>query len=235
MRKILIGIALTAVIILLSGSLIAQEVVVVPKGTPMRLRLAEELQCENSHEGDSIAFEVVDPIKIDGETVIPANALAYGRIADGTTPTRRIGKGGRVAFDLKYVTDITGREIPITEERYIRGRGRGTEIVLGMVSYPLTSPLWLLVEGHHTKFPNGKTIVVVTAAEKEVNLTPMKANLLRNQNPAVTPASTPMKPSTPEYQRAMAAAVQPAAVVNQRVAFPNVYTITREGTLIASR
>src|SRR5437868_5122999 len=118
MRKTLIGIAMAAVALLFNGSLIAQ-VVNVPRGTPIRLRLSETLHCENSHPGDSIAFEVMDGIKIDGDTVIPQGALAYGRIADGTTPTRRVGRGGRVAINLMYVTDATGREIPITEERYI--------------------------------------------------------------------------------------------------------------------
>jgi hypothetical protein len=216
MRKTLIGTALVAVTLLFNISLLAQ-VVTVPKGTPIRLRLAETLQCENSHPGDSIAFEVTDSIKIDGDTVIPANALAYGRIADGTTPTRPVGRGGRVAFDLLYVTDITGREIPISEDRYVRGRGRGTEIILHEITSP--SPLWLLIEGHHIKFPEGKTIVVITAAEKDVDLTKLRANL-RNQNPTITPASTPSKPSTPQVQQ---------------VAHPSAYTLSFDGTMIASR
>lgn len=216
MRKTLLGIALTAVVLVLNGSMMAQ-VVTVPKGTPVRLRLAETLQCENSHPGDSIAFEVTDGIKIDGDTVITAGALAYGRIADGTTPTRRVGRGGRVALNLMYVTDATGREIPITEGRYIRGRGRGTEIILNTIASP--TPIWLLIEGRHAKFSEGKTIVVVTAVEKDVDLTKMRANL-RNQNPAISPANTPLEPSRPQVQQA---------------AYPSVYTLTIDGPIIASR
>jgi hypothetical protein len=73
------------------------QVVTLPDGTPIKLTLSENLRSENSHEGDSISFEVTKDVKIDGVTVIAQGALAYGRIVDGTTWARRVGKGGRLA------------------------------------------------------------------------------------------------------------------------------------------
>lgn len=119
------------------------------------------------------------------------------------------GKGGRVALELKSVTDATGRQIPITEERYIQGRGRGTEITLGTVAAP--SPLWLLWEGKHTKFPEGQIFVAVTTGDKVIDLTQLALNTkgepaaVRAKMPEKTEsavrAKMPEKPSTQQSAR----------------------------------
>jgi hypothetical protein len=172
MRKVLMGIVLAAVALLCRASM--AQVVTLPGDTPMKLKLCENLRSENSHEGDSISFAVAQDVKIDGVTVIAQDALAYGRIVAGTTWARRVGRGGMVALELKSVTDVTGREIPIAEGRYIQGRGRGTEITLGTVAAP--SPLWLLWGGKHTKFPQGQIFVAVTTGVSVVNLTQLALN-----------------------------------------------------------
>lgn len=94
MRKFLMGIVLAAVALLCSASM--AQVVNLPSGTPIKLKLSETLRCENSHQGDSISFEVVNDVKIDGVIAIPQGALAYGRILDGTTWARRVGRVGEL-------------------------------------------------------------------------------------------------------------------------------------------
>jgi hypothetical protein len=225
MRKILIRTVGIAVVLFLTGSLMAQVVdcvepdcVKLPSETPIKLQLVETLYSENSHPGDSVAFEVADDVKIDGITVIHHGALAYGRIVDGTEWARRMGRPGKVALEIKNVTDVTGREIPVIEPRYIKARDTYTEIVLGM-----PNPYWLLMLGKRTQFPTDKIFVAVTAKEWPVDLT----NLTRNCGkvpcsnttlPTPTKTDLPLKPSTPQFQRAA-----------------HSYTVTRDGALIASR
>jgi hypothetical protein len=200
MHKILMGFALAAVALLCRASM--AQVVTLPGGTPIQLKLSETLHAENSHEGDSISFEVIRDVKIDGVIMIAQGALAYGRIVDGTTWARRVGKGGRVALELQFVTDVTGREIPITEERYIQGRGRGTQITLGTVAAP--SPLWLLWQGKDTKFPQGQIFIAVTTGNKVVDLTQLALNT--KGEPAAVRAKMlekPEKPSAPQFAQAV--------------------------------
>ena len=218
MRKTLIGITLTAVVLLIAGSLMAQ-VVAIPNETPVRLRLVENLLCENSHEGDSVAFEVADDVAIDGIVVIKHGALAYARIVDGTTWARRVGRGGRVALQIKYVTDVTGREIPVSEDRYIAARGLGTEITVAMVSSP--NPLWLMALGKKTKFPNGKIFVAVTRGEKNVDLTKLALNTPTSPVPATAKGDVPRPANYPAPNR-------------DDPKYSN-YTLTNDGALIASR
>src|ERR1035437_2309498 len=150
MRKTLIGIVVGTILLFLTGNLVAQEVkVTVPNGTPIKLLLDEnvQLQSENTHPGDSVAFRVAEDVDIDGITVIRQGALAYGLIGEGTEWARRLGRGAWIFLELRNVTDVTGRVIPVREPRegmgsnrpgkdhkarYMQARGRGTEIALSL-------------------------------------------------------------------------------------------------------
>jgi hypothetical protein len=230
MRKALIGIMLAAVALLCRSSM--AQVVNLPNGTPIKLKLSETLRCENSHQGDSISFEVVNDVKIDGVIVIAQGALAYGRIVDGTTWARRVGKGGRVALEVKSVTDVTGRQTPIAEDRYIQGRGRGTEITLGTVAAP--SPLWLLWEGKHTKFPEGQIFVAVTTGDKVVDLTQLALNT--KAEPAAVRARMPEKPAAAVRAKMSEKPENPSTPqFAQAVPYPLRYTVNFDSpTLVAS-
>jgi hypothetical protein len=208
------------------------QVVTLPGETPMKLKLCENLRSENSHEGDSISFAVAQDVKIDGVTVIAQDALAYGRIVAGTTWARRVGRGGMVALELQSVTDVTGREIPIAEGRYIQGRGRGTEITLGTVAAP--SPLWLLWGGKHTKFPQGQIFVAVTTGDKVVNLTQLALNT--KGEPAAVRAKMPEKPEAAVRAKMPEKPEKPSTPqFAQAVGYPSRYTVTFDSSaLVAS-
>ena len=230
MRKVLMGIVLAAVALLCRASM--AQVVTLPGDTPMKLKLCENLRSENSHEGDSISFAVAQDVKIDGVTVIAQDALAYGRIVAGTTWARRVGRGGMVALELQSVTDVTGREIPIAEGRYIQGRGRGTEITLGTVAAP--SPLWLLWGGKHTKFPQGQIFVAVTTGDKVVNLTQLALNT--KGEPAAVRAKMPEKPEAAVRAKMPEKPEKPSTPqFAQAVGYPSRYTVTFDSSaLVAS-
>jgi hypothetical protein len=263
-RKTLIGIALSAVV-LFSGSALAQgqpghiwvdpcvpsniggcslpktsipagaivaEKVTLPGGTPLRLGLAEGLWSENAHKDASVAFEVMDDVTIDGITLIRCGALAYGRLVDASTAngwnvngktewSRRIGKPGKIFVQLLSVTDVTGREIPIEEKRYMEARSTTPEVVI--VSIATVDPFLLLVRGRNTRFHKGQVIVAMTKESAEVDLTRLAENMHKVAtnsalpSPVPTPASAP-KPATPSQ-------VQTASM----------YTLTLVGALVPSR
>lgn len=278
MRKTLIGIALSAVV-LFSGSALAQgqaghiwqppqpavapcvpsnvsgcplprtaipagaivaEKVTLPGGTPLRLGLAEGLYSQNAHKDASVAFEVMDDVTIDGITVIRCGALAYGRLVDAATAngwsvngqtgwSRRIGRPGKIFVQLLYVTDVTGREIPIEEKRYMEARSTTPEVVI--VTIADVNPFWLLTRGRNTKFRKGQVIVAVTKESREVDLTRLASNMQKLAtnsaltSPVPTPTSAPLlpKPSTPS---------QPET---RRVQTSSMYTLTLAGALVPSR
>ncbi len=54
--------------------------VLLPKETAIHLRLGQDVSSATIHEGNRIQYVVVDDVKIDGVTVIPAGTAAYQKV-----------------------------------------------------------------------------------------------------------------------------------------------------------
>jgi hypothetical protein len=51
-------------------------------GTPLRLRLSSNLSSEDATTGQTITFELLDEVTVDGLIVIPRGAMATGTVTD---------------------------------------------------------------------------------------------------------------------------------------------------------
>jgi hypothetical protein len=101
--------------------------VVIPVGTPLRVRLDEDLGSKISQPGQSFSATVVDPVVVDGQTVIPPRAHAEGTVVDA----KGLGhfKGGALLeLRLERVRTNWG-SYPVatsTLERVEQGKGKRT-------------------------------------------------------------------------------------------------------------
>src|SRR6478736_3309780 len=66
-------------ILLLAASAWAQNGPAVPEGTPLKVNLQTTISTFSSKVGDPFRGKLVDPVVIDGKTVIPAGATVEGR------------------------------------------------------------------------------------------------------------------------------------------------------------
>src|SRR6266481_3415015 len=123
-------------VLLLAASAWAQSGVSVPEGTPLKVSLQTTISTFSSKVGDPFQGKVVDPIVVDGKTVIPAGAIVEGRVTKLTEPRRIQGKptigilpehvvlpdGERFMLNAVLVdTDISGTDV--TEEGMFKGSG----------------------------------------------------------------------------------------------------------------
>lgn len=87
--------------------------VVIPAGTRLTVRLNEELSTANTRKGAVFSTRVEKPIVVDGRVVVPAGALAYGRILE----VRRNKRVDRPKLDGTLTSlMIGGREVPIVTD-----------------------------------------------------------------------------------------------------------------------
>jgi hypothetical protein len=63
-----------------------------PTGTTLKVRLDSALSSQ-SHEGEAFSARVVEPVLLDGKSLIPAGATVEGRVAHTRQPRRIRGKG----------------------------------------------------------------------------------------------------------------------------------------------
>jgi hypothetical protein len=58
----------------------AQSKVIIPAGTRLTVRLNEDLSTANRRRGSRFSARVEKPVIVDGHTVVPIGAMAYGTI-----------------------------------------------------------------------------------------------------------------------------------------------------------
>jgi len=90
----------------------AEDVLVVPQGTLLRLQLNKNLSTKENHEGDPFTAYVIEPVYLKDQIVIPKGSTVSGSISRVTRPGRFKGKAVmRLLFET---VEIPGREeLPI--------------------------------------------------------------------------------------------------------------------------
>ena len=100
---------------------------VIPVGTPLRVRLDEDLGSRISQPGQSFGATVVDPVVVDGQTVIPPRAHAEGTVIDAKALGHFKG-GALLELRLERVRTNWGSHPVATStlERVENGKGKRT-------------------------------------------------------------------------------------------------------------
>ena len=127
------------------------ERVIIPDGTPIKLRLAESVSSAHARTGDRLDFIVARDVSVGGFTVIPAGSTARGYIT-GVKGKRFLGLGGRVSFDLDSVELVNGDRVRLRASEEVKGGSRTKLMIGGMVVTSLiflpATPVFLLIRGH---------------------------------------------------------------------------------------
>lgn len=139
MRKIVGSLS----VLLLAVTAWAQGGLSVPEGTPLKVKLQTTISTFSSKVGDPFQGKLIDPVVVDGKTVIPAGATVEGRVTKLNEPRRFKGKatigifpehivlpdGQRFMLNAVLVdTDVRGTDV--NEEGMFKGSGhdRGDQI-----------------------------------------------------------------------------------------------------------
>jgi hypothetical protein len=86
----------------------------VPSGTTLKLMLRDDLSTKKNEVGDKFTAELVDPIVIDGSTMIPRGTKVEGSITKLEKPKRLAGLKGKASMVLSFDRIRTrGEDIPI--------------------------------------------------------------------------------------------------------------------------
>jgi len=80
--------------------------------TPVRLRLSKTLSSATARVNDPVELEVLDPVLVDGVTVIPKGSKVTAVVAV-SDPKRRFGHSGRIAFRVIFVQLANNQQAPV--------------------------------------------------------------------------------------------------------------------------
>ena len=90
----------------------AAQVLTLQDGTPVRLRLNRTISSATANVGETVDFEVTEPVINQNYVVIPKGAVALGRVTKVETK-RRFGRAGALELSIDAVRLPDGRTIPL--------------------------------------------------------------------------------------------------------------------------
>ncbi len=106
--------------------------VVVPAGTTLTVRLGQAVGSKISSPGDSFTATLADAVDVDGNTVIPAGAVAKGTVVDAK-PLGKLKGGALLEVRLTSIkVNGTEQRIETTAvERQEKGKGKRSAVMAG--------------------------------------------------------------------------------------------------------
>ena len=105
------------------------EVITIPAGTVVHVRLSESLSSKDSLAGQGFSATIAEPVTVGGKSVIAAGAEAHGQVVDAKSMGHFKG-GALLEVRLDSIT-IKGRAHAVQTaavERVTQGKGKRTEI-----------------------------------------------------------------------------------------------------------
>jgi PEGA domain-containing protein len=146
---------------------------VLEEGTPVRLRINRTISSADAHTGDTVDFEVLDDITVNGTLVIPKGGLASATVTDAQ-PKRRMARGGKLDMNIDYVKLVSGEKAALRAVKDLKGGGHTGGMVGGMVATSIVffpaAPLFLLMHGKDISIPKGTEITAYVNGDMKLDI-----------------------------------------------------------------
>jgi hypothetical protein len=151
-------------------------------GTPIKLRLTRNISSATEKKGDTVDFEVVEDVNVNGVLVVPRGGIAWATITEAQ-PKRRMARGGKLDVNIDTVRLKDGERVPLRAVKENKGGGHvgamtGAMVATGIVFFP-AAPLFLFMHGKDINIPKGTEITAYVAA----NIPLDKAKFLDTDQP----------------------------------------------------
>lgn len=142
-------------------------------GTPVKMRLAENLTSASAKTGQQVAFEVLEEVNVEGVPVIAKGAPALATVTTAE-PRRSMGRGGKLDVNIDSVRLMDGEKAALSATQQAKGGGHTGAMTAGMVGTALVffpaAPLLLFVHGKDITIPKGTEVTAFVAGDMKLDM-----------------------------------------------------------------
>jgi len=160
-----------------------------PKGfvledsTPIKMRINRTVSSADAHVGDTVDFEVLEELKINGVLVVPKGGLAFATVTEAQAK-RRMARGGKLDINIDYVRLVDDEKAALRAVKAVQGGGHtgamtGAIVATSLVFLP-AAPFFLFMHGKDISIPKGTEITAYVNGD-------MKLDIAKFQPAAATP------------------------------------------------
>jgi hypothetical protein len=152
---------------------------------PVKLRINRTISSADCHVGDTVDFEVVQDVSVNGTLVIPKGGLAFATVTEAQAK-RRMARGGKLGVNIDYVKLVSSEKAPLRAVKDLKGGGHtgvmvGGIVATGIVFFP-AAPFFLFMHGKDITIPKGTEITAYVSGD-------MKLDIAKFQQTPISPGS----------------------------------------------
>ncbi len=144
----------------------APDSINVKNGTPVILRLTEEVSSKTKNMNESVAMQVAKDVIIDGKAVVKAGTPAMGTVS-WVEKAGMLGKEGKIQITVDSTKSVDGQRIPLRASVTHMGK---SETVMSVIMSILCCILFLLVPGKEASLPIGTEVKAYTDQDLTVEV-----------------------------------------------------------------
>jgi hypothetical protein len=180
-----------------SGNYTSAKGFVLEDGTPVKLRINRTVSSADAHVGDTVDFEVLEDISVNGTLVIPKGGLAFATVTEAQSK-RRMARGGKLDINIDYVKLLSSDKAALRAVKDMKGGGHTGAMVGGMVATSLVffpaAPFFLFMHGKDISIPKGTEVTAYINGDMNLDIAKFQPNAAGQQSAAVvSPGSTSAK------------------------------------------
>lgn len=156
----------TAVTLTISDLVWAQQLVVVPSGTPVAITFDKSVSSGTTSIGSNVSAVVSRDVVVNGKVVIRSGAPCNA-VVEEVSPASLVGTPGRITIMVNSVTAVDGSTIPISgATKSVKGE---SQLMLSLIITALCI-LGLLIKGEQAIIPPGTQVTGFTIGEATVKI-----------------------------------------------------------------
>jgi PEGA domain-containing protein len=146
---------------------------VLEDATPMRLRFNRTISSADAHVGDTVDFEVLQDISVNGTLIIPKGGVAFGTVTEAQ-PKRRMARGGKLEVNLDHVKLLDSQKAALRAVKSGKGGGHTGAMTAGIVATGLVffpaAPFFLFMHGKDISIPKGAEVTAYVNGDLNLDL-----------------------------------------------------------------
>lgn len=146
---------------------------VLEEATPVRLRFSRTVSSADAHVGDTVDFEVLQDVTVNGTLVIPKSGVAFGTVTEAQ-PKRRMARGGKLEINIDYVKLLNGDKAALRAVKAGKGGGHTGAMTAGIVATGLVffpaAPFFLFMHGKDITMPKGAEFTAYVNGDMKLDI-----------------------------------------------------------------
>src|SRR6202035_3610950 len=161
---------------------------------PIRLRLNRTISSADAHVGDTVDFETLDDITVNGTLVIPKGGLAFATVTEAQAK-RRMARGGKLDMNIDYVKLVSGERAALRAVKDVKGGGHTGVMVGGIVATAIVffpaAPFFLFMHGKDISIPKRTEVTAYVNGNVNLDIAKFQSDAPANPPAQGAPASSP--------------------------------------------